>query len=52
MHRGRRENDSDAFCRKVITLPEDFEVWGDRKHTWSLTFIEKCVDGILHKLQG
>jgi len=36
-----------AFCRKVLTSPEEFEMWGNGKQTRSFTFIDECVEGVL-----
>ncbi|GMH11311.1 hypothetical protein Nepgr_013152 [Nepenthes gracilis] len=42
--RGRREKAPAAFCRKAIASTDRFEMWGDRKQTRSLTFIDECVE--------
>ncbi|CAD7705094.1 unnamed protein product [Ostreobium quekettii] len=45
--KGGREKAPAAFCRKVLTSPDEIEMWGDGKQTRSFTFIDDCVEGIL-----
>jgi GDP-D-mannose 3',5'-epimerase len=45
--KGGREKAPAAFCRKVLTSPEEIEMWGDGLQTRSFTFIDDCVEGIL-----
>jgi len=44
---GGREKAPAAFCRKVITSTDRFEMWGDGLQTRSFTFIDECVEGVL-----
>ncbi|NBV89775.1 MAG: NAD-dependent epimerase/dehydratase family protein [Betaproteobacteria bacterium] len=44
---GGREKAPAAFCRKVLTSTDEFEMWGDGKQTRSFTFIDECVEGVL-----
>ena len=44
---GGREKAPAAFCRKVITSSDTFQMWGDGKQTRSFTFIDECVEGVL-----
>eukprot|EP00850_Spirogloea_muscicola_P019591 SM000194S04827 [mRNA] locus=s194:220350:222476:- [translate_table: standard] len=44
---GGREKAPAAFCRKVLTSTERFEMWGDGMQTRSFTFIDECVEGVL-----
>eukprot|EP00850_Spirogloea_muscicola_P000615 SM000002S05695 [mRNA] locus=s2:1659500:1660994:- [translate_table: standard] len=45
--KGGREKAPAAFCRKALTSPEHFEMWGDGMQTRSFTFIDECVEGVL-----
>ncbi|KIZ05142.1 NAD-dependent epimerase/dehydratase [Monoraphidium neglectum] len=45
--KGGREKAPAAFCRKVLTSPDEIEMWGDGKQTRSFTYIDDCVEGIL-----
>lgn len=45
--KGGREKAPAAFCRKVCTSPDFFEMWGDGLQTRSFTFIDDCVEGVL-----
>ncbi|KAK7391888.1 hypothetical protein VNO78_20311 [Psophocarpus tetragonolobus] len=45
--KGGREKAPAAFCRKVITSTDRFEMWGDGLQTRSFTFIDECVEGVL-----
>lgn len=45
--KGGREKAPAAFCRKVLTSEEHFEMWGDGQQTRSFTYIDDCVEGIL-----
>lgn len=45
--KGGREKAPAAFCRKVLTSPDEIEMWGDGKQTRSFTFIDDCVEGVL-----
>ena len=44
---GGREKAPAAFCRKVLTSTDKFEMWGDGLQTRSFTFIDECVEGVL-----
>lgn len=50
--KGGREKAPAAFCRKAITAEKEFEMWGDGKQTRSFTFIDDCVEGILHLMES
>ena len=43
--KGGREKAPAAFCRKVLTSPDEIEMWGDGKQTRRFTFIDDCVEG-------
>ncbi|GAQ85374.1 dTDP-glucose 4-6-dehydratase/UDP-glucuronic acid decarboxylase [Klebsormidium nitens] len=45
--KGGREKAPAAFCRKVLTATDKFQMWGDGKQTRSFTFIDECVEGVL-----
>ena len=44
---GGREKAPTAVCRKTLTSTDTFEMWGDGLQTWSFTFIDECVEGVL-----
>lgn len=50
--KGGREKAPAAFCRKVLTSSQEFEMWGDGKQTRSFTFIDECVEGVLRLMKS
>jgi len=50
--KGGREKAPAAFCRKVLTAPSEFEMWGDGKQTRSFCLVDDCVEGILRLMRS
>jgi len=49
---GGREKAPAAFCRKIITSQNKFDMWGDGLQTRSFTYIDDCVDGVLRLMES
>ena len=39
-----------TFCCKAITSKKEFKMWRDGKQTCSFTYIDDCVEGMLHRM--
>jgi len=50
--KGGREKAPAAFCRKALTSPSEFEMWGDGLQTRSFCFIDDCVEGVLRIMRS
>jgi GDP-D-mannose 3',5'-epimerase len=49
---GGKEKAPAAICRKVISAKDEIEIWGDGEQTRSFLYIDECVEGIRHLMNG